>query len=92
MLNIIIKIIEFPFKILAFVLIYFYKYLISPLLPKSCIYTPTCSNYMMSAIKHFGVFHGIVIGMQRLFRCVPWHKGGYDPVPLNIKGDYKWIF
>lgn len=72
--------------------VYVYKYTISPLLPHSCIFTPTCSNYMIKSVHEFGVFKGGIIGMKRLFRCVPWQKKrGYDPVPINIKGDNIWI-
>lgn len=72
--------------------IYIYKYAISPLLPHSCIFTPTCSNYFIKAVDEFGIFKGCAIGIKRLFRCVPWQKKrGYDPVPINIKGDNIWI-
>lgn len=72
--------------------VYFYKYAISPLLPHCCIFTPTCSNYMIKAVKEFGIFKGVWIGIKRLFRCVPCQKKrGYDPVPINIKGENLWI-
>ncbi len=72
--------------------VYVYKYAISPLLPHSCLFTPTCSNYMIGAVKEFGVFKGGLMGLKRIFRCVPWQKKrGYDPVPINIKGDNIWI-
>ena len=82
--NILKKIFLFP--------VYIYKYLISPILPHSCIFTPTCSNYMIKAVEEFGVFKGFWIGTKRIFRCVPWQKKReYDPVPINIKGDHIWI-
>ena len=82
--NILKKIALFP--------VYVYKYAISPLLPHSCIFTPTCSNYMIKAVEEFGVFKGGLIGTKRLFSCVHWQKKrGYDPVPINIKGDNLWI-
>lgn len=78
-------------KILLFP-VYLYKWLISPLLPHSCIFTPTCSNYMIQAVDEFGFFKGVWLGVKRLFRCVPWQKKrGFDPVPINIKGDNLWI-
>lgn len=73
-------------------LVLFYKKCISPLLPDSCIYTPTCSSYMLEAIEKFGVCKGIYLGTLRLLRCVPWKEGGFDPVPDNPKGDMKWLF
>ena len=91
-LNRIIKVIELPFKYLSYLVIYIYKYLISPLLPKSCIYYPTCSTYMLLAIKEFGVVKGGFLGVKRICKCTPFHKGGVDLVPYNLKGDKKWIF
>ncbi|MGN1201512.1 MAG: membrane protein insertion efficiency factor YidD [Candidatus Caccovivens sp.] len=79
-------------KKIALAPVYFFKYCISPLLPHSCIFTPTCSNYMVQAVYEFGVFKGFWLGVKRIFRCVPWQKKrGYDPVPINIKGDNLWI-
>ena len=91
-LKIILKVIQFPFKMLCYLLIYIYKFLISPLLPHACVYQPTCSTYMFKSIKEFGVLKGILIGTKRLFRCTPKHAGELDPVPYNIKGDKKWVF
>lgn len=72
--------------------VYIFKFLISPILPHSCIFVPTCSSYMIACVKEFGAFKGFWMGMKRLFRCVPWQKKrGYDPVPVNIKGEKIWI-
>lgn len=90
-LNIIFKIIFLPIKILAISLIYFYKFCISPLLPHCCIYSPSCSTYTLKSIKRFGVLKGINLGMKRIWRCAPGHKGGLDRVPENIKGEFKWL-
>lgn len=68
-----------------------YKKFISPLFPKKCRFYPTCSEYTIEAIKTFGATKGIFMGMARIGRCNHFSKGGYDPVPLNIKGDYKWL-
>ena len=47
---------------------------------------------MIGAVEEFGFFKGIWLGMKRLFRCVPWQKKrGFDPVPINIKGENLWI-
>ncbi len=71
--------------------IYFYKGLISPLLPHNCRFYPTCSSYFIEAIDEFG-FEGINIGFKRILRCNPKNGYGYDPIPINIKGDSKWLF
>ena len=80
------------FKWLFCGLILFYKKCISPLFPPVCIYTPTCSTYTLEAIEKFGVAKGTYMGIKRVMRCVPWKKGGFDPVPDNPKGDMKWLF
>lgn len=86
-----VSIIFYPFKLLAISLIYLYKILISPLFPKSCKYTPSCSTYGIIAIKRFGLFEGIFLTLKRLSRCHPKAKGGKDYVPDNAKGDIRWI-
>jgi len=58
-----------------------YKTLISPLLPPSCRYYPTCSDYGAEAIKKYGPFKGGWLALKRILRCHPWGGHGYDPVP-----------
>lgn len=81
----------FPLKLVCYVLIYFYKMFISPLLPKSCRYIPSCSTYCMRAIKENGVIKGIFLAGKRIIHCTSKSKGGFDPVPENIKGEIKWL-
>jgi len=59
----------------------FYQRVISPTLLPSCRYQPTCSEYMVQAVQKYGVLRGVAMGLRRLSRCHPFHKGGYDPVP-----------
>lgn len=54
--------------------------------PKVCIYEPTCSRYMYQAIEKFGLLKGFYLGIKRILRCHPYHKGGYDPVP----DEFRW--
>ena len=60
----------------------FYKKGLSPYLPHACRYQPTCSEYMIEAIRIHGVLRGTFLGIKRLLRCHPWGKSGFDPVPL----------
>ena len=90
-MNKFLKIISFPFKAFLIALIYCYKWFISPILPNVCRFAPSCSTYAVQAIKEFGFFKGSYIAFKRICRCVPKGKSGFDPIPLNIKGDLKWL-
>ncbi len=57
-----------------------YQRTISPLLPRSCKYEPTCSHYAVDAVRTEGVLRGLVLAGWRILRCNPWSHGGYDPV------------
>ncbi len=72
---------DLDMKILLIRLIKGYKILISPMLPPSCRFQPTCSEYAMEAIERFGIFKGGAMAVMRILRCHPFHPGGYDPVP-----------
>ncbi|MEE8704350.1 MAG: membrane protein insertion efficiency factor YidD [Olsenella sp.] len=58
-----------------------YQRYISPILPDSCIYSPTCSQYAIEAISKYGAAKGSWLAFRRILRCNPFHRGGYDPVP-----------
>ena len=58
-----------------------YQLLLSPLLPPSCRYEPSCSHYAAEAIAEHGSLHGSWLALRRLLRCHPWGGFGYDPVP-----------
>lgn len=59
----------------------FYQKFVSPALPPSCRFHPSCSEYMRQAIRKRGVLKGILLGLRRLACCHPWHAGGFDPLP-----------
>jgi putative membrane protein insertion efficiency factor len=65
-------------------LIRFYQLFISPALPPSCIYEPSCSKYTYQAIAKHGALKGTYLGIRRILRCHPWAQGGYDPVPDEV--------
>jgi putative membrane protein insertion efficiency factor len=71
---------EMPKKF-ALLCIKIYQNAISPLLPPSCRFVPTCSEYAFIAIGRYGVFKGGWLSIKRISRCHPWHPGGFDPVP-----------
>jgi putative membrane protein insertion efficiency factor len=62
-------------------IIRFYQYVISPYLPPSCRYTPSCSAYGIEALKKYGPFKGGWLTIKRIASCNPWGGSGYDPVP-----------
>lgn len=70
-------------KILIF-LVRVYQRFISPAFPPSCRYYPTCSTYMIDALKKFGPLLGLIMGTSRILRCNPFVRGGVDPVPDNF--------
>lgn len=61
--------------------IIFYKNAISPMLPQSCRFTPSCSTYALEAIRKHGPIRGLWLAVKRILRCHPWGGSGYDPVP-----------
>lgn len=71
------KIFTYPF----IVLIKGYQNFISPLLPSSCRYTPTCSHYAVEALQTHGILKGGWLAAKRIASCNPWGGSGYDPVP-----------
>ena len=69
-----------PVALLLILAVRAYQVLISPLLPASCRYVPSCSQYMIEAIRRRGLIVGVAKGVYRVLRCHPFCRGGYDPV------------
>ena len=67
-------------KNVSVLVIKIYQIAISPLFPPSCIYTPTCSSYAITALQKYGLLKGGFMAAKRIVRCTPFHKGGIDPV------------
>jgi len=60
-----------------------YQILISPWLPGSCRYEPSCSHYALEAVRRHGALRGSWLSVRRLLRCHPFGSHGYDPVPTR---------
>ncbi len=72
---------------LALAAIRAYQAWLSPLMWSACRYYPTCSQYTYEAIEKYGLGRGVWLGLKRLLRCHPFtRRGGYDPVPVLIRG------
>ena len=57
-----------------------YQILISPWLPPTCRFYPTCSQYTLEAVDKYGAKKGIFLGIKRISKCHPYNNGGYDPL------------
>ena len=69
-----------PIEALLILAVRGYQAVLSPLLPRSCKYYPSCSHYAVEALREFGVMRGLVLATWRVLRCNPLSLGGYDPV------------
>jgi len=79
------KISIFSYPLLLLITIY--RYTLSPMIGNQCRYQPTCSHYAEDALKQYGAWRGSIMAVKRIFRCHPWHDGGYDPVPIKNQED-----
>ncbi|MCK5676022.1 MAG: membrane protein insertion efficiency factor YidD [Verrucomicrobia bacterium] len=69
-----------PAKV-AIMLVRLYQKMVSPWLGPRCRFHPSCSNYCIEALQQHGMVRGLWLGVKRIFKCHPFHPGGYDPVP-----------
>lgn len=75
-------------RILLMRLIVFYQRNLSR---HTCLYEPTCSEYMLRCLNNLGIIAGLTLGIWRILRCNPLSKGGYDPAPENYF-KVKWVY
>ena len=68
-------------KAVIILLIKIYQKAVSPWMPASCRYNPTCSSYSIDAFQKHGLWKGFVLTIKRIDSCHPWGGSGYDPVP-----------
>jgi putative membrane protein insertion efficiency factor len=68
------------FKETGITLIKAYRRFVSPMLPPTCRFTPSCSLYTLQAVERYGLIRGSFMGARRVLRCHPFSKGGFDPV------------
>lgn len=71
--------------VIGIFLLRIYQVCLSPLLPRSCRFYPSCSQYAIDALHTYGFIRGLWLLLCRLARCHPWCDGGYDPVPQPKK-------
>lgn len=76
-------------KYICIALIDIYRYLISPLTPRTCRFYPSCSNYAKESFLRHGFIFGAVLTLKRLLKCHPFHDGGFDPVPTAFFQEKK---
>lgn len=67
-------------KKILILLVKLYRYIVSPMMPMSCRFVPTCSEYSIEALNKYGIVKGLYLTVRRILRCHPFHPGGYDPV------------
>lgn len=84
-----LKIITYSLSFLLSLPVHFYRYVISPYIRPSCRHVPTCSAFMLDALKIHGPFRGFLLGTGRILRCRPGGTHGYDPVPLHYLKRYR---
>ena len=80
----------YPLTLIALVLLWIYRKILTHGKTKCCHFVPTCSAYAWESVRSFGFFWGGYLTFKRLIRCNPRNKGGIDFPKLNLLGNYKW--
>lgn len=76
---------ERPVKSLLAAMVRLYQRFLSPILPPSCRFHPSCSNYALQALQYRSLGKALLLVVWRLMRCNPWNAGGYDPLEPEAK-------
>lgn len=84
------RLVDYPFKVAAWVLIQGYRYSLSMFMGRNCRHAPSCSEFTRDAIWRHGFWPGGWMGAARIYRCRPGGTHGYDPVPATIPADARW--
>lgn len=66
---------------LIIILLRGYQMFISPLFPSACRFVPSCSEYACQAFRRYGLWRGLILTLNRILKCHPYHPGGWDPLP-----------
>ncbi|MCB1192733.1 MAG: membrane protein insertion efficiency factor YidD [Leptospiraceae bacterium] len=74
---------------LAIILIHIYQKYISPILPSSCRFYPSCSEYSKQAFETYGFFFALYLSLKRILKCNPMTKGYFDPLPLDKQSNRR---
>lgn len=78
---VLLKWIRSGFSFLLIIPVKIYQWVISPMLPSTCRYVPSCSQYAIEALRVHGPIKGLILGTRRIISCSPWGGHGHDPVP-----------
>jgi uncharacterized protein len=84
------RIVDYPFKLVAYGLIQLYRYTLSAFMGRNCRHAPTCSEFTRDAIWQHGSWPGGWMGLARIVRCRPGGTHGFDPVPEAVPTDARW--
>ncbi|MET3897503.1 putative membrane protein insertion efficiency factor [Devosia sp. UYZn731] len=85
------RVIDWPFKLVAVTLIQIYRYTLSAFVGRTCRHAPTCSEFTRDAIWQHGFWPGGWMGLARVVRCRPGGTHGYDPVPVFVPQRAHWF-